>query len=179
MAEIAQEITDLFNEGLSKGLDRKAIVKMFILDGDLEVDEAIRTYNVLARDAGITLSNDEKKDRQKAVLEEADLTSEEGVEEAVDALCKAIDIAPSTAMDRIRKYAKENDIDLPGGERGGQIASRESVVQFLIANDGADRKVLIDGLVAMGYKKATALSFLAVVPYMKEYAAQMGFKQAA
>lgn len=171
MSETANPVEALFKEGVANGLDKNAIVKSFILDADLEVDEALREYNKLAREAGMTLSNEEKKEKQKEVLEAADLTTEEGVEDAILELGKAIDIAPSTAMGRIREYAKENGIELPGGERG-QIASRKDVVAFLLANKNAERKVLIEGITKMGYKKATAMSILAVVPYMEEYANQ-------
>lgn len=172
---MSDQVKALFDQLVAEGADRAAIQKAFIIDLDLDPSTAISTYNKLARDSGLILSNEEKKARADAVFADADLSTVEGVEAAVNALVEAIDIAPSTATERVRVYCKEQGVTFPsaGGARES-VASKEDVVAFLVANRGAERKAISEGLQELGYKKSTADSFIAMIPYLEEYAKQIG-----
>lgn len=172
----------VFDESIAAGLEAPAIQRLFIVEHDVAPAAAIGIYAKFARAAGLTLSNEERKAKAAEIFAEADLTTEDGLVELNAALCKGLDIAPVTAAERIRVYAKENGIQLPGAGSGGfreSIASKEDVVAFLVAHRGEERKVLREGLIDLGYKKSTSDSLLAMIPYMEEYVTQLGEADAA
>lgn len=172
--DIASRIKELFDQGIEAGLNAAGVQRSFILELELSPVQAISEYNKLAREAGLTMSNEERKAKLAEILNGADFDSEESILDVQQQLVDTFDIAPSTAMNHIRSYAKEKQIVLAGvGAPRAPIATREAVVSFLIDNQGAERKVLTEGLVGLGYKKSTADSLIFMIPFMEEYARQL------
>jgi hypothetical protein len=151
--------------------DAAAVQRMFIVDGGATPAEAIRAYKQFMRESGLSLTREQRKEKQNAILVGADLTTEAGVDAAIERLTKELDLATATATERVREFAKVNHIELPASVRT-VIAPKEVLVSFLRTNRDKERKELIDGLVKLGYADGTAKSLIAMVPYMEEWSKQ-------
>ncbi|RKX65620.1 MAG: hypothetical protein DRP42_04475 [Tenericutes bacterium] len=168
-----QTAKEIFDAGIEQGDNKNTIVTEMILKGGLDVTVALREYMAFARDSGLILSREEKDKSIVEVLHEADLKTKEGVEAARDALTAELDVAPSTAMNYIRAFAKENDLELPIGQRK-TFATKEEVVAFIIENQESSRSDISKGLIAeFGYAKGTADTICSHIVYMIEYSNQV------
>lgn len=166
-------LREIYDSAVEEGLDKNGIMTKLIEDGKLTVLEAVAQFRVLAKAAGHILSREERAAKADEILSSFDYESEDDVNDAVDMLCKELDIAPSTASERVRLYCKDKGIDLgTGGSRAK--APKEDVIRYIIQNEAVPRSDLAKGLMSeFGYKKGTADSFLAMLGYMQEYAKQM------
>lgn len=162
------DLKKLFDEEVAKGSDKNTILKAFIKAG-VDVMDAVREYAKYARGAGMTLTAEQKAEKVKEVLSTVDWGKEDCFTTACELVSEAIDVALSTAQARVRAYASDNDITLPGA-RGDSIASKEDVVKLLIANKDAKRADLSKAIQGLGYAKGTAETILSMVPYMVAYA---------
>ena len=165
---------DIFDQAVSEGLDKNGVLMKLITDGGLDVTAAVREYNRLARESGLTMSKEQKEAKIQEILSEQSLETKEGVDEAKDALVEALDVAPTTAMGYIKAFAEENDIELPVGQRK-TMASKPEVVAYLVAHKGEKKADMSKGLCEeFGYAKGTADTIVSHLEYMEEYAKQTG-----
>lgn len=167
------EFKQLFDESVEAGLDKNGILMALITDGGLDVAAAVREYNQLARDAGMVLTTEQKKAKINEVLEDVSLDTKDDIESARDELMDIMDVAPSTAMNYIKEFAKERDIELPVAQRK-ILATKEQVVAFLLDNSESTKAELSQGLMdEFGYSKGTADTITSHIGYMQEYASQV------
>lgn len=166
------EHKEIFDRAVEEGLDKNGILMILITEGGLDVQAAVREYAALAREAGMTMSKEQRTVKIVEVLEESDLSTKGGVDDARDQLMDSLDVAPSTASGYIRDFAEANDIELPTAARRS-FASKEDVVGFLIANNEKKRVELSAGLMEeFGYAKGSADTITGQLGYMIEYARQ-------
>jgi hypothetical protein len=165
-------LQEIFKEAAEAGSDKNGIMTALLNDGVLPADLE-STYNKLARELGYVLTREEKAAKQATIFSEADLSTEEGVTACRERLVAELDISPSTAQERIRLYAKAEEIELPGVTSSRAKADKASVVAYLIAHKGEKRSEVAQGLMReFGYLKGSADSFLTMLPYMEEFARQ-------
>lgn len=161
------DLKALFDKLVAQSMDKNAILKEFIKAG-VDVMDAVREYAKLARGAGLSMTSEQKSEKVREVLATVDWSNEDCFAVACELVSEAIDVALSTAQARVRAYATENDISLPGS-RSEQIASKEEVVRLLIQFKDLKRAELSTKIQELGYAKGTADTILSMLPYMIAY----------
>jgi hypothetical protein len=166
------DIKALFDKLVAEGKEKNDILTAMIKAG-VEVVAAVREYSKLAREAGLTMTTEQKAAKVEEVLATIDWETEDAFKVASAAVSEAIDVAPSTADGKVRAWCSDKGIVLSGA-RADQIMSRTDVVALLIANRGKKRGELSTILQGHGYAKGTADTITSHIGYMEEYARQVG-----
>ena len=153
--------------------DKNSVLMSLINEGGLDVTTAIREYNRLARESGLTMTKEQKETKIAEILGEQSFDTRDDLEAAKNELMDALDVAPTTAMNYIKAYAEDKDIELPITQRKA-MASKADVVAFIIEHKDEKKAELSKGLQEeFGYAKGTADTVISHLAYMQEYAAQV------
>ena len=131
------DIEIAFEEAMSEGKTEDEIMLSMIEAGATFKNVKSR-YNALMVDNGYLDSRAEKQEIIKATMEGRDLSTEEGLEEAVDALVESLKgVTSKSAAASIRQYAKKNELEVykkPKGEGAGRSGITSKLHDFIVDN---------------------------------------------
>jgi len=129
------ELTELFQAALEADLDKNATIMKLATEGGVDITQAVREYQKLARGAGITLGAKERTKKVDEMLEDADLTDSDVRKEMLTLIADTFDVSEATAGAHIRKYAEEAGVELPSQNRNSLV----DMVKFVSELIGADK----------------------------------------
>ena len=147
----------LFNDCVERKLDKNATIMELATRGGLDVTQAVREYQRMAKGAGIVLGTKERTEKVNEMLADADLADPDVRREMLTHIADTFDVSEATAGAHIRKYAEESGIVLPSQNRN----SLEDMVKFVEELIGADKKrpEIVEALQnEMGYTANSAAS---------------------
>lgn len=151
-------LNEIFEANKDKGKDE--IIMALHTQGGLNIMQAVREYNKLAKDAGLILGAKERTEKVNEILnsfDEAMLQDNESRKEIIERIADEFDVSTVTAYQHVKKYCEENDIELPTVQR----TSLEDMVAFV--KDKLDEKMERSEVVKalqdeMGYTANSAAS---------------------
>lgn len=150
----------IFNAAREAGLGKDQIIMKLAMEGGVSVTMAVRAYQELAKNAGVTMS---AQDRNAEITAMLDATDPESLKEVdvrrglIIEIADKFDVSEATAAASIRKYCEDTGIELPTVQR----TSLEDMVKFVneLHEAGNDSKAIKARLEEeMGYTANTAAS---------------------
>lgn len=154
---MTEQVQELFNTCIAGKLDKNATIMKLVTNGGLDVTTAVRTYQQLAKTAGIVLNTADRTEKVEEMLADADLLDTEQRREMITQIADTFDVSEATAGAHIRKYAEANGIELPTQNRN----SLEDMIHFVEELIKADktRAEVVEALQnEMGYTANSASS---------------------
>ena len=159
--EEEENITEVVREaflgvinGLEEGeeIDEEA-VKLAMIGAGATFKSIGRLYNKFCIDSGLAISAEDRRTAVDGLLEDADITSEEGFDAAVDALVDGVKgTTERSAGGLIRGYGKKNEIEVFAKPKTEGSPRNPFVVNFhqgLISNPEMDEQGLRDIILAL------------------------------
>lgn len=148
---------EIFESAYDAGKSKNDTIMALITDSDLDVTQAVREYQSLAKEYGIILTTKDRTDKVNELLSGYDLLDNESRKKAMADIADTYDVSEATAGAHIRKYAEQEGIELPSQNRN----SLEDMVKFVdeLIQSGKDRSEVVDNLQnEMGYTANSASS---------------------
>ena len=174
----------LFNDCVERKLDKNATIMELATRGGLDVTQAVREYQRMAKGAGIVLGTKERTEKVNEMLPSQNRNSLEDmvkfVEELIGADKKRPEIVEAlqnemgyTANSAASAYSRATrELGISTGRVGTSVPLSE-LVEYVRANQGMPRKDLVQAMHNdLGYAESTANSFLTYVNFAKEWAKQ-------
>jgi hypothetical protein len=117
-------------------------IKMDMIAAGATFKNVTRLFNQFMIDAGLAVSKDEKNEIVESTLEGRDFSTEEGLQDATDALMDAlVGSTERSASSLVRGYAKKNDLEVyTKPKSAGKAGFATKFYDYLIANPKATKE---------------------------------------
>jgi len=125
-----------------KGMGQDEMILALTKHANLSVMKAVAAYKKFQKSAGLVESPAEKKRKADEAIE--GFVTEEGsidVKGAIEAIVDVLDVSASSAKSRIKKYCKENDIEMPAGVTRTAVTANDDQKELIVTSrKGGDKK---------------------------------------
>jgi hypothetical protein len=137
--ETVDKALEVFKDCMEKNMDDESTKLAMIQAGGATFKNVTRLFNQYMIDEGYAMTKEDKETIVDDVMSDADVSTEEGFQAAVDAIVeRGVNISDKSAAALVRKYAKDNEIEVykaaKAGSGTGRVGFAAKYYELLIAN---------------------------------------------